>query len=271
MKRLYYIFPALIVLVVIFLRAGSSQDSKTIVVSTSMLESAACEIIPKSQKIKIVRLLPPSSCPGHFDLSPRIIPVLRSAVVVVRHDYQVILDEKIANMSTGDISLLEISTTGSPLIPHNYYVLTEQIGTIVSERYAKISDEITAAQKQAKTRTDFLAETMKNRAETWKGTPIIAAVHMKEFCEWLGFEVVGIIKRSEDTSPQDIKELMSLQVDMIVANLQEGTQGAFSLGEKLFVPVAVLSNFPGVDGYGETYYEFADNNIKRLENAWQMR
>jgi len=190
---------------------------------------------------------------------------------VVRHDYQDILDEKIANISAGDISLLEISTAGSPLIPDNYYVLTEQIGKIVSEHYPEISDEITAAQKQAKNRTDFLAETMKNRAETWKGTPIIASIHMKEFCEWLGFDVVGIIKRSEDMSPQDMKELIGLKVDMIVANLQEGTQGAVSLGEKLFVPVAVLSNFPGVKGYGETYYELEENNLKQLENAWRMR
>ena len=271
MKHLFYIFPALIILIVIFLRADSSQDSKTIVVSTSMLESAACEIIPASQEIKIVRLLPPSSCPGHFDLSPRIIPVLRSAVAVIRHDYQYILDEKIANMSTGDISLLEISTSGSPLIPDNYYMLTEQIGNIVSEHFTEISDEITIAQKQVKSRTDFLSGKMKNRAEIWKGKPIIASIHMKEFCEWLDFDVVGIIKRSEDMSPQDMKELIGLKVDMIVANLQEGTQGALSLGEKLFVPVAVLSNFPGVEGYGDTYYELEENNLKQLENAWQMR
>lgn len=75
-----------------------SENGKSIVVTTSMLESAASEVLPVSQRIDIVRLLSPSSCPGHFDLSPRIVPTLHSAVMVVRHDYQDVLEQKMESI-----------------------------------------------------------------------------------------------------------------------------------------------------------------------------
>ena len=172
-------------------------------------------------------------------------------------------------IGAGNVSSLKISTTGTTLIPFNYYELAEQIGYILSKRYPGISEEISEAQKQVKSKTDFLTKTINKRVETWENTPIIAAVHVKEFCDWLGFDVVGVIKRPEDTSPQDLEQLMNVKADMIVANIQEGMKGAVSLGEKLHVPVAVLSNFPGVESYGETYYDLIDENLRRLEKVWR--
>ena len=100
---------------------------------------------------------------------------------------------------------------------------------------------------------------------------MIAAVHVKEFCEWLGFEIAGVIERPEDTTLHDFELLMSVKADMVVANLQEGMNGAISLGDKLGLPVAILSNFPGADDYGENYYQLAEENLKRLHKAWLLR
>ena len=58
---------------------------------------------------------------------------------------------------------------------------------------------------------------------------------------------------------------------MIICNLQEGSQFALSLGDRMNIPVAILSNFPGADGFGETYYHLITENMKRLEGAWQKR
>jgi len=236
-----------------------------------MLESAAREVIPASQEIDVIRLLPPLSCPGHFDLSPRFVPVLHSAVMVLRHDYQDVLEQKIAQIGVEDISTLKISTTGSPLIPSNYYDLVEQIGFELSGKYPAYSQEISNAEKQVKQKTNTLTEKMKRHKEDWSGTPVIVAVHVRDFCEWLGFEIAGVIKRPEDITPHDLEHLMSVRADMVVANLQEGMKGAISLGEKLGLPVAVLSNFPGVEDYGESYYQLAEENMKRLNEAWLIR
>ena len=272
MKRFNNKILSLIILVLFLITISSfSGNKESIVVSTSMLESAALELIPASQEIDIIRLLPPTSCPGHFDLSPRVIPVLRSAVMVVRHDYQDVLEYKMDCIGAKNIPTLKISTTGSPLIPDNYYTLVVQIASLLSREFPESGEEITNAQERVKSQTGALTETMKTRAAAWKGIPIIAAVNLKEFCEWLGFDIVGVIKRPENTSPRDLEQLMGVKAEMVVANLQEGMQGAVSLSEKLDIPVAVLSNFPGADGYGTSYYQLADENLNRLGEAWQRR
>jgi len=51
-------------------RAESKQQKSTIVVTTSMLACAAQVLLQENQAIEVVRLTPPGSCPGHFDLSP---------------------------------------------------------------------------------------------------------------------------------------------------------------------------------------------------------
>ena len=249
---------------------GCSENGKSIVVTTSMLESAAREVLPVSRKIDIVRLLPPSSCPGHFDLSPQIIPTLRSAVMVVRHDYQDVLEQKMESIGAKNVSALKISTAGSPLIPLNYYEMVEQIGLLLSENYPGNIKEISRAETEVKHRIDTLTKTIRKHAEPWTGKPVIAAVNVKEFCEWLGFDVAGVIKRPEDTTPGDLEQLMKIKADMVVGNLQEGLQGAIFMGEKMKIPVAVLSNFPGADGYGLNYYQLMEENLKRLDAAWLM-
>lgn len=249
---------------------GCSENGKSIVVTTSMLESAASEVLPVSRRIDIVRLLSPSSCPGHFDLSPRIVPTLHSAVMVVRHDYQDVLEQKMESIGVKNVSALKISTAGSPLIPLNYYEMVEQIGLLLSENYPGHREEIARSEEKVKNRTDDLTQMIRKHAESWTGKPVIAAVNVKEFCEWLGFDVAGVIKRPEDTTPGDLEQLMKIKADMVVGNLQEGLQGAKFLGEKMKIPVAVLSNFPGADGYGLNYYQLMEENLKRLDEAWLM-
>jgi zinc transport system substrate-binding protein len=250
---------------------AKADTAKSVVVTTAMLECAVREVIPPSEKIEIIRLLPPSACPGHFDLSPRIIPVLRSAVMIIRHDYQGVLDRKLSQMGAEDISLLSIPTTGSPLIPSYYYSLVEQTGLLFAGEFPAISKETAYNTKSLKDRTDKLAESIQKRSAQWKGKPVIAAVHQKEFCEWLGFEIAGILNRPEDISPRDLEKLVGVKADIIVANLQEGMQGAISLGERMNIPVAILSNFPGADGYGTGYDDLVKQNVRRLEEAWQKR
>ncbi len=111
---------------------------------------------------------------------------------------------------------------------------------------------------------------IRKHAELWSGKPIIASDNVKEFCEWLGFDVAGVIKRPEDTTPGDIEQPMKIKADMVVANLQEGTQGAMFLGEKMKIPVAVLSNFQGANGYGLNYHQLIEENLKRLDEAWLL-
>ena len=248
-----------------------AEQTKSVVVTTSMLESAVREVLPDTEEVEIIRLLPPSSCPGHFDLSPRVVPKLRSAIMVLRHDYQGMLDRKLTDMGLKNTSTHSLSTLGTPLIPLNYYSLVEAIGSELSIEFHEHCQELLYKSEMAKKRTVELAESIQKRASLWKGKPVVAAVHQKELCEWLGFEIAGVLERPEDTSPRDLEKLLSVKAEMVVANLQEGLQGANFLGERMNIPVAVLSNFPDVEGFGTDYYQLTEENMRRLEEAWQKR
>lgn len=265
------VYTIIVPVLISFMVSIATAGELSVVMSTSMLASAAREITPQSESITIVTLLPPSSCPGHFDLSPRVIPLLKSATIAVRHDYQNIIEEKLAAMGAGSTTFLTVDTKESPLIPSNYYLLAKQIGTVYNSVFPEHHDEITIAVDSVKHRTDFLSKQALTSAAPWKGRSVIASEHVSELCRWLGFNVAGIIKRPEDMTPQDFQNLVILKADIIVANLQEGVQGAESLGKRMKLPVAVLSNFPDADGFGTDYYSLMKTNLFRLDEAWRKR
>ena len=248
-----------------------AAGERSVVVSTSMLASAMREIIPKGEKVNVVTILPPSSCPGHYDLSPRVVPRLKSASLSIIHDFQGDIEKKLKGMGAGSVSFRKVSIKGSPLVPSNYHLLAQQVASMYESVFPGVHDRILISLDSVKSRTDAFSKKAVETAKPWKGRPVIAATHTVEFCVWLGFDVVGIIRRTEEMKPRDYQKIAGLKADMIVANLQEGTQGAESLSERMKIPCAVLSNFPGADGFGTDYYDLMNANLSRLAAAWDKR
>ena len=263
--RTSILFLSVVFLLLGLIPAIATADTDVVVVTTSLLETAVYEVLPPEVPIEVIRLLSPSACPGHFDLSPRIIPVLRAASLVIRHDYQGVLEKNISRIGIKAKSIQVVTTDSTPLIPCNYYSLVEQVGAMNKTLFPARAHEINASVVEAGKRTKQLNTQALNSALLWKGTPIIAAAHIKEFCEWLGFDVIGVLNRPEETTPRDMENLVKLDADMIVCNLQEGSQAASSLSNRMDIPVVILSNFPGAVGFGKTYYNLIEENIVRLE------
>jgi zinc transport system substrate-binding protein len=262
--------PSLIVLVcAVAPKQASGDDARSVVVTTSLLEEAVRAVRPSGENIEIVSILPPSSCPGHFDISPRVLPTIRSSVMLIRHDYQQVLDEKLHQSGVGNVNLVSVSSINSPLIPASYHSIVDQIGARMSLAFPGHCSEIIAATDRVKSLTETLEIRIGEKAVKWNGTPVIAAVHVRDFVEWLGFEVVAVLERAEDTTPRDIERLMHTDAKLIIANLQEGTRIAEMLSDRLLVPYAVLSNFPGIDGYGRGYEDLVEQNVAKVEQAWR--
>lgn len=266
-----YTLCALAVFALLLNPEHAAAQNRSVVVSTSMLESAVREIIPAGASLDVVSILPPSACPGHFDLSPRVLPILKSATLVIRHDYQGVLDEKIMQIG-GDVKGMQLAiTTGSPLIPHHYYLLAEHVSSRIAPLVPGREEELATALSALESRMDRLTADADNRKASWRGKPVIAATNAIEFCEWLGFTVAGELKRPEDTTPRDFANLVNLDAELIVANFQEGIDSALSLGERMNIPVAIISNFPGANGFGETYDDLLAANLDNIEAAWRKR
>jgi len=244
------------------------ESPPSVVVTTSMLQSAAGELLYEGEEPRIVRLLPPGSCPGHFDLSPRLLTTMRSASVVVRHKYQGVLEKKVLNSGADDISIISVNDGDSLLIPGNYINLIKEIGSIIKKKFPNTKKTIITRTAEVETRIKILEEDTLKKAQKYSGTRVISAYHQKDFCKWLGMEVVGVFKRPEELTLHDIEKLMELKAQLVVGNLQEGTQAARAIGERMGLPVIIFSNFPDVPGYGRTYDELLHHNLRNLERAW---
>lgn len=251
--------------------AGGQESGTTIVVTTSMLEHAVQDVSGDIPDIDIVSLIPPGSCPGHFDLSPRLVPLINRATLVIRHDYQGMLEERIRKRAGDDVNVLTVQTGKSLLIPYEYADFAERIATALAESGHIDAIKKTDSSTDLKRHMNTLADDLLRRAEPYRGEPVITAVHMKPFAEWLGFNVAGIIKRPEDMSPRDVEALVETDARIIIGNLQEGTDSATTLGEMKGIPVAILSNFPDAPGYGTGIVELIETNMTRIEKAWKSR
>lgn len=251
--------------------ATDTAPRQTVVVTTSLLENAARELLPPDGPVAVVSLVPPGTCPGHFDLSPRLVPELRAALVVARHDFQVRLDDQLRRVGVEEASVVVVRGRGSLLIPGHYLDLVRQVERALSRRLPDRRADLAAALGRVEARVASLEAEVRGRPAPWAGAPVIASSHQAELCSWLGLEVVAELGRAEDTTPRELEGLLAGGPALVVGNLQEGPQAALVLGERLGRPVAVLSNFPNAPGYGSTYDDLLRANLDRLDGAWADR
>jgi ABC-type Zn uptake system ZnuABC Zn-binding protein ZnuA len=252
-------------------QVGAGAPTPSIVVTTSMIEEAVRELGEAAEGVEVVRLLPPGSCPGHFDLSPRAVPSLRDADAIVRHGFQGVLESKLHDAGVEGAAVVVADIAGSLLVPDNYLGLVrrmaEILGELVPERSGALTDSVDAVAR----RLDGLEGRIRGRPDPWQGARVIASFQQAGFSRWLGLEVLAEIGRPEDVTPRDLEQLLQFSPDLVVGNLQEGVESAAAVAERLQVPLVVFSNFPGADGYGEGYDQLLQHNLDRLDEAWMSR
>lgn len=250
--------------------AAGAADA--VVVTTSMLESAVHDAAGPGHGIRVVRLIQPGGCPGHFDLSPRALPALRQARCIIRHDFQADLDRKIAHLGADGLDSVVVKADASLLIPNHYQGLVAAVRRILVAHGLSTSPDGAETDAVDEALTRQIAELEALAAEhrsRYGGRRVMASLHQKAFCEWLGYDVTGVLKRAENTTPADFRELMQSSADLVIANLQsDGTTGRSVAGRK-GIPLAIISNFPGTDDAGQGFAELFKSNLRRIEAAWQ--
>lgn len=251
--------------------AADMVKQQSIVVTTSMLACAVNDVIPQDKTFHIISILPPGACPGHFDLKPDVLPHLQQAALVIRHDYQADLENKIKQISEESVHVNAIQLPGSLLIPDQYSQLTEKITNVLIECYPRQEKKILKKKKECHKKIENVKQLISNNNVSWKEQPVIAAVRQNQFASYLGLNVIGILKRTEEMTPLDMKKLMQAEATMIIGNYQSGPDAAEALGKRMHLPVAILSNFPDTTGYGKGYQELIEHNIEKINQAWSQK
>ncbi len=240
--------------------------------TTSVLASAVAEI--GGDKIDVAVLVPPGSCPGHFDLKIQHVRLMESSGYLLAHGFEEYLDGIREAVSNPDFKIYTIEISNSWLVPEGQLDLYRQVSELLAvrmpdmaeyfdERMESLSLEIEAAGTKAR---DIVS------LNNLHGAAVICNAHLKNFLEYAGFNVSGVYGRKEELTPRQVIRLLNLSrrvgISMVVDNIQAGQDTGMIFSAPLSIPHVAVSNFPGVFPDTDTLRETLVKNIERIVEAY---
>ncbi len=223
------------------------------------------------EAIETRTLIPPRSCPGHFDLSPGDAVRLSGARLMLRHDFQAYLDRRLTAQNP-ELELEVISTGGQIILPEAYLRGMERLCTVLCGRYPKLAATFKANHERAAAKVKKTAALARQMAEQagFKDLPILGALKQQGLLRWLGFKVVATFSNSpDDLSVRKLAALLDTartrEIAFVAGNLQSGGETvARTVAGQAGLPVTILSNFPGSEEHNNTYHDLLLDNVSRL-------
>jgi ABC-type Zn uptake system ZnuABC Zn-binding protein ZnuA len=242
---------AILSIAVIAVLCGCSSKNDVppqIAASNSYIESAVIDILGRNEKI--LRLAEPGMCPGHFDIQPSQIASLRKCKLILKFDFQKLLEERIVSNDTTNTVVVSIKAGSGLCCPQTYLAVCRQTGEALVKAGFLSNQDFENRLKEIVPRLQDLEKKCKTAIQNagLVGEPVLASVHQKEFCKWLGLNVVGSFTAADITGFQEIENAIDAgklqNVRIIVANKPEGRRLADALAERLKANVVVFGNFP---------------------------
>ncbi len=235
-------------------------------VTNTYLQSAVNDLTGNS--IEVFCLAPPGMCPGHFDMSPEQIRLLLNSKILYRFDFQAGLDEKLNRM---DQLIVPIQGRPGMSIPQTYLETCREIVPRLTEYFPDGRETYRQSLEQLEKTLNTLAGDIKNRIadSNLTGEKVITSHHQADFARWLGLNVVTTFKGADSMTPADIERCLKAGrdngVQILIANLQEGTQLPSRMAEQLNARLVVFSNFPDTRTFPKhAFGNMLQSNIKQL-------
>ncbi len=252
----------------LLLAATARAQPLQLAVTTTLLETAARDLL--GGDVEVIRILPPGSCPGHFDLEPGQVIRLASAPLFLRHDFQAQLDAGLARAGLDAQRVQGIPSQPAFTIPSAYLLLCEELAPRLIQQWPGQEPAIRQRLEGLRGKAALVEGDIRQRAQPHQGKKILCARYQKEFCEWVGLEAVATYNAGTDESAW----LMSRAVDMgktagataVIGNQQWGPRHLEALTEATGLPGIMLSNFPD-SGEAGAYWALVEQNIQALETG----
>lgn len=249
-------------------RAEAPAGGFRVATTTSYLEAAAHDLL--GAPLTVLRLAEPGTCPGHFDIRPSQVAELRRCRVLLRFDFQKPLDARFAGAGTNGPAVAEVVLRGGMGRPDSYRSACRQVADhlvtlgLLARTNAEVALEAVAG------RLDALAYEATNRVAQagLGGLPVLASGHQRDFCEWLGLNVVATFRAADTASIAEIEAAIDAgklgQVKLVIANLPEGRRTADALAERLRAEVVVFENFPALHDGRVSFDAMVQRNLGAL-------
>jgi len=248
---------------------GSRDDGRPVVgVTTSYIECAVRELA--GDALRTVRLLPPGSCPGHFDVTPGMVRELRRCPALLRFDFQTGLDERLSRLVEAGLRIIAVPAGEGLCVPETYAATCRAVCAALCECAPGEADALLRRCQEIEGRMAQLAGELQARvaAAGLAGAPVVASGHQRAFCEALGLRVVATFTGGDEQSVARLAALIEqgeeAGVRLVVANLQEGPQLAEPLAQRLGARPVVFSNFPSMSAEQDTFEELLEANLCAL-------
>ncbi len=238
-----------------------SSDDVDVVVTNTLLEVAVRDLA--GDQLTVTSLATPGMCPGHFDLKPSHVKMLRQARAVVLFDFQQSFAQK---LSLADASLL-LHPNGGLSVPSTYLDLCSQLKNSLIQRFPELEQSLQESFTKMNLRMQALSQEIEQQtvslAQT--GCPVLCSVHQEAFLRWLHCLPVDTFAGSDTETLVDIESALgagqAASIRLVVANEPEGTALAQAIAQQLSVPWVVLGNFPGA---GETFDDLVRRNVRTV-------
>jgi zinc transport system substrate-binding protein len=256
----------------------ATDNAKLKVVASTSLITQIVERVG-GDKVDVVNIIPPSQCPGHFDVKPSDIQKLAEAELFLLHGWQgeMFSEELIASANNADLTVVVLDIPSNPqsnwMVPSVQQEAVDRVtaalsqidaenGTIYQEAGAEYKSQITAKESEIKAKLS---------PANLASVNVMCADQQEGFVRCTGLNVVAVFGRPDTLTPQVVKELVDTgkaeNVTLIIDNLQSGQDAGAGVAEELGCKRIILSNFPGGFDNTETWEKAIDYNVELILGA----
>jgi zinc transport system substrate-binding protein len=242
-------FFSLCVLALFLCHGFAAGEKLQVVATTSLLGCAASRV--GGDRVNVTVLVPPGSCPGHFDMKPSEARSIEDCDILLRHGFESFLPESLP----GSVSDVRVKTTANEMTPESQ----EEIAKSVAGAFSSAAPE---EKKYFHEQTEAYLAGLKKAAGRIRGEaaeagvediPVAASVRLVGFLNWMGFKKILAFCISEEMTPAVMGELIDrakeMQVALVMDNRQSGSSTGMPIARETKAAHLVLSFFPGEEGY----------------------
>ncbi|MDN5347676.1 MAG: zinc/manganese transport system substrate-binding protein [Clostridia bacterium] len=277
LKRVNSFLAGAIILVILLLAVFGCTAKETEKLKVATGTSLIADIVQSvgGDKVEVVNIVPPTACPGHFDLKPSDVQKLAEAKLFLRHDWQgkMFTKELIDSVHNKDLQVVEIAVAGNWMAPPVQKEAVKKIAGVLMEKDPAHKSYYEENVKRLLSSIEDKEKEIRSRLEAAHAgnVKVICSEMQQGFLKWAGFDVVATYGRPEELNPQKIQELINkgkqAGVKLVVDNLQSGPDAGVGIAKELGAAQVTISNFPGGFPHTDTWSAALEKNVELLLDA----
>jgi len=233
------------------LLAGCSQPAgeRLRVVATT---SHVSELVQRigGDRVAVRLIIPPGSCPGHYDVKPRDVEALARSGVMVQQGFEPCAEDLVKSAKNPSLRVIT-APEGNLMLPGPRAEAAAALADALAEAYPKHAEFFRDRGERLAREIKRQGEAQRERARQAQldGVPVIGSDMQQDWLEWMGMRVVATYGRSEELKPDTIRGVLEQarkeRVKIVVDNIQSGPDTGEQMASELGAEHVVVSNFPG--------------------------